>query len=136
MLEALQGKRPRGSNFGPTALEEAWIEEGKDKYRSTVENNDRTTIDNGGAYFLIEGSEKALKRDGYTKISNVLRRNRNSLSQKVPTLGNGTDCKFVNGVCNFFVIDGSDETLYFYSRILGTRWCGRLESFQCTYIKQ
>jgi hypothetical protein len=135
MLEALQGKRRRGKNLGPTALQEAWEEEEEERNnnRKTDQNNNRATNDNDGAYFLIEGNANALTRGGYSKISKVLKRNRHSLSQKVPSSGHDTDCKFVNGLCDFVVIDGSDETLYFYSRILGTRFCGRLGSFQCTY---
>jgi hypothetical protein len=133
MLEALQGKRRRGGHLGPTALLEAWEEEEEERRnynRKTDQNNNRTS-DNDDAYFLIEGNAHSLTRDGYSEISKVLKRNWHSLSQKVPN-GLDPDCKFSSGTCNFYVIDGADETLYFYSRILGTRWCGFVEN-HCKY---
>ena len=119
MLHALQGKRPKGRLFGPMALLQAWEEEG----RSQVERNG-TTYDNDGTYLLVEGNANTLNRE-YSKISKMLRRKKHALSQKEPAVP-AYDCEFSGGLCNFVVIDGADETLYFYSRILGTELCGKL----------
>ena len=125
MLQALQGKRYRGRLFGPMALLQAWEEE----ERSRNENNG-TIHDNDGTYLLTEGNANTLKRE-YSKISKVLRRNKHALSQREPAISE-YDCEFSGGLCNFVVIDGADdETLYFYSRILGTELCGKL--LRCTH---
>ena len=124
MLQALQGKRERGRLFGPMALLQAWEEEGQ-----SLDENNRTIYDNDGTYLLTEGNANTLKR-GYSKISKVLRRNKHALRQKEPAIPD-FDCEFSGGLCNFVVIDGADnETLYFYSRILGTELCGKL--LHCT----
>ena len=124
MLQALQGKRERGRLFGPMALLQAWEEEGR-----SLDENNRTIYDNDDTYLLTEGNANTLKR-GYSKISKVLRRNKHALRQKEPSLPD-FDCEFSGGLCNFVVIDGADyETLYFYSRILGTELCGKL--LHCT----
>mmetsp|Transcript_10091 Transcript_10091/g.15148 ORF Transcript_10091/g.15148 Transcript_10091/m.15148 type:complete len:497 (+) Transcript_10091:52-1542(+) len=124
MLQTLQGKRSRGRLFGPTALLQAWKEEG-----ISLDENNGTIYDNVGAYLLMEGNANTLKRE-YSKISTVLRRNKHALSQKVPTVPDN-ECEFSGGLCNFVVIDGADETLYFYSRILGTELCGKM--LHCKY---
>ena len=62
----------------------------------------------------------------YKNISNVLAsKDGVDLLQHIPA-GHGADtCQFSSGACNVVVLDESDEGLYFYSRVLGTKWCGK-----------
>ena len=125
MLEMLQKKRRRSPLFGPVALLQAWEEEGRSFY------NNGTIYDNDGAYLLVEGNANTLTRE-YSTISRAMKRKKHLLTQKVPTAfsANPEDiCEFSAGLCDFIVIDDADETLYFYSRILGTELCGKL--LQC-----
>ena len=123
MLETLQKKRRRSPLFGPVALLQAWEEGGRSLY------NNGTIYDNDGAYLLVEENIETLTPREYRTISRAIMRKKDLLTQKVPPAfaANPEDsCEFSAGGCDYIVIDDSDETLYFYSRILGTELCGKL----------
>ena len=119
MLQALYQERPQGKYLGPTALMEAWLEiEQVPHPLSTNETN--------GIYMLTEvnlNDAKAMSQ--YKNLSKAIAKNETELLQRIP-FGFGNKCQFSSGACNFAVVDPHDETLYFYSRVLGTRWCGQI----------
>jgi len=132
MLDTLYGERPQGKYLGPTALMEAWMEVNNITNPSAVNYNEQKA---NGVYLLNEVNMNAGRSIGnYKKISNVIAAEGGmALYQHIPT-GHGDHCKFSGGACNVVVIDELDETLYFYSRILGTTWCGKKvhEEGECT----
>ena len=122
MLEALSGERPEGEYLGPTALMEAWME---------VENITNAS----NAYYEVNNvhllDEVHLRNLGevskHPKLSMILASTTGfNLIQHIPR-GYGDDCQFQTGACDFVVLNESDGSIYFYSRVLGTEWCGSLK---------
>lgn len=129
MLEALWQERTRGKYLGPTALMEAWME------AENVTNAWHAKGGRNGVHLLTEASlqeSKSISRHG--KIANVMAsKDGVHLYQHLPR-GHGESCQFSSGACNHVVISQPDETLYFYSRVLGTKWCGKrlMDDGECT----
>lgn len=130
MLESLNKNGPNGKYLGPMSLLEAWraIREGI----SNTTNAQSTEINNRsyllGEVNLLDSKSTHL----YKKLQNVLdTTNFLDMMQRVPS-HHGDRCQFSAGACNIVVLDESDETLYFYSRILGTTWCGKIIRNNCT----
>jgi len=130
MREALWGERRRGKYLGPTALMEAWMEV---EHVTNVWN-----VQNGknGIHFLAEANLMNLKSTSkHVKLANVIASNDGMhLYQQVPLSGGDESCQFSSGACNVVVISELDETLYFFSRVLGTKWCGErlMDMGECT----
>jgi len=126
MLDALWEERPRGKYLGPTALMEAWME---------VENVTNVWNVKNGVYLLNEAKlNEPSSISKYTKLAHVIASKGGlDLIQRVP-IGHGDNCQFSSGACNVVVVSESDETLYFYSRVLGTKWCGKrlMDDGECT----
>ena len=57
-----------------------------------------------------------------------------NITQNVPSQF-GDRCRFSAGQCNYIVMDENDGTIYMYSRVLGTKWCGRRIGTNCTTYK-
>jgi len=121
MREALWGERPRGKYLGPTALMEAWMEVEHVTNVSNVQNG------KNGIHLLAEVDlMNSTSISKHVKLVNVLASNDGThLYQRVPISGGDERCQFSGGACNVVVISELDETLYFYSRVLGTKWCGK-----------
>lgn len=124
MLETLSGKRPSPSGLylGPGSLMEAWMEVQNITDLSNTKNDDYDT------YLLKEiNLNDQLQVSMYKNLSDVLVSETGSdLLQRVPG-DHEDDCKLSTGtwnVCNFAVLDEGDGSLYFYSRVLGTTYCG------------
>ncbi|KAL7533276.1 hypothetical protein ACHAXR_005140 [Thalassiosira sp. AJA248-18] len=120
MLDALYGDRTREQYLGPTALMQSWME-----------TNNWTN----GVHFLAEAKlDDPKKISRHKRIANLIAsKDGLELMQWIPT-GHGDRCQFSSGACNVVVIDELDETLYFYSRVMGTTWCGKRlhEHGECT----
>lgn len=113
MLETLSGKRQPVSDLylGPGSLVEAWMEVQNVTDLSNARNDDN----NSGTYLLREAN---LEAQPHPRGSDLL--------QRVPS-GHRHDCMLSTGswhVCSYVVLDDDDERLYFYSRVLGTAFCG------------
>ncbi|KAL3775533.1 hypothetical protein ACHAW5_001552 [Stephanodiscus triporus] len=124
MLETLSGKRPSSSGLylGPGSLMEAWMEVQNITDFSNTKNDDYDT------YLLKEiNLNDQLQVSMYKNLSDVLMSETGSdLLQRVPG-DHEDDCKLSTGswnVCNFAVLDEGDGSIYFYSRVLGTTYCG------------
>ena len=128
MLDALWEERPRGKYLGPTALMEAWME---------LENVTNVwSVKNGNGVYLLNEAKlnEPSSISKYVKLANVIASKGGlDLIQRVP-IGHGDNCQFSSGACNVVVVSESDETLYFYSRVLGTKWCGKrlMDDGDCT----
>ena len=61
----------------------------------------------------------------YTKLKETIDTSKAQLTQNVPTDYENKKCKFSSGACNVVVVDEADETLFFYSRLVRTTWCGK-----------
>lgn len=133
MLDILSGKRETKNNMylGPGSLMEAWMEVMNITHMSdasaaaaaaVVANNN----DNNGIYLLQEVNLNNIEQTTkYTNLSNILSSS-TDLLQRVP-LSHTKDCVLSTGgwnVCNYVVIDEMDGSMYFYSRVLGTPFCG------------
>jgi len=104
MKDALWGERDRGLYLGPSALSQAYLEAGNVTEPRSLKVIDRT-------HLLTESSVETQE-----EVSMLPKQN-------VPP---GFDsCEIGLGACNFVVTD-IDHTVHFYSRILGTRWCGKI----------
>ena len=125
MEEALYGDRPQGKYLGPTALMEAWLEVTNVNHPLNVDLSVEQNL-KYGVYLLTEVSMISDSISKYKSLSNAIAKKGGvGLMQRVPK-GHGDDCQFSSGACNAVVIDeSSNETLYFYSRVLGTKWCGK-----------
>ena len=129
MLDILSGKRQTKNNMylGPGSLMEAYMEIMNITHISMYNNNNDN--DNSGIYLLQEvnlnNNEQTSK---YANLSNILLSSNSddSLLQRVP-LSHTEDCVLSTGgwnVCNYVVMDDVDGSMYFYSRVLGTSFCG------------
>lgn len=124
MLETLSGKRPSPSGLylGPGSLMGAWMEVKNITDLSNTKNDDNDT------YLLQEINLNDRRQVSmYKNLADVLGSVTGSdLLQHVPG-GHEDDCKLSTGtwnVCNYAVLDEVDGSLYFYSRVLGTSYCG------------
>ena len=124
MLETLSGKRPSPSGLylGPGSLMGAWMEVKNITDLSNTKNDDNDT-------YLLQEINLTDRRQVsmYKNLADVLGSVTGSdLLQHVPG-GHEDDCKLSTGtwnVCNYAVLDEVDGSLYFYSRVLGTSYCG------------
>jgi hypothetical protein len=127
MLDILSGKRQTKNNMylGPGSLMEAYMEVMNITHISMYNDNDNES----GIYLLQEvnlnNNEQTSK---YTNLSNILLSSSSddSLLQRVPS-SHTEDCVLSTGgwnVCNYVVMDDVDGSMYFYSRVLGTPFCG------------
>ena len=125
MEEALYGDRPKGKYLGPTALMEAWLEVININHPLNVDLSVEQNL-KYGVHLLTEVSLISDSVSKYKKLSNAIAKEGGlRLMQSIPR-GHGDSCQFTSGACNAVVIeDSSQETLYFYSRILGTKYCGK-----------
>jgi len=123
MLEALSGERSRGKWLGPTALMEAWMEV------ENVTNASSVNFDVNNVHLLTEVHlTNPTDVSKYQKVSDSLASiNGFKLIQRVPR-GYGDDCQYRGGACDHAVLDEADGRIYFYSRVLGTTWCGSLKT--------
>ena len=131
MLDILMGKRAAKNNMylGPGSLMEAWIEV-MNITDISMSNNNNDNNNDSGVYLLQEvnlnNNEQTSK---YTNLSNILSSSSSSdsdLLQRVPS-SHTQDCVLSTGgwnVCNYVVMDDVDGSMYFYSRVLGTPFCG------------
>ena len=112
--------------LGPMALMDAWMQ---------VENitaSTHTKAINKGLHLLEEVNmnvpESTKQHENLTELLAS-----KGMMQHVPK-PYGDRCQFSSGACNVIVVDAGerDETLYFYSRVFGTTWCGKLISNDCT----
>ena len=125
------GKRAAKNNMylGPGSLMEAWIEV-MNITDISMSNNNNDNNNDSGVYLLQEvnlnNNEQTSK---YTNLSNILSSSSSSdsdLLQRVPS-SHTQDCVLSTGgwnVCNYVVMDDVDGSMYFYSRVLGTPFCG------------
>ena len=125
MLEYLE--KNKGNYLGPLSLLEAWKE---------FENSTTATTykENNGVRLLMEINlmkiRSAVKHErllNYVSNAEIYK----NITQNVPSQF-GDRCQFSAGQCNFIVMDENDETIYMYSRVLGTKWCGRRIGTNCT----
>ena len=101
MLEVLKGERKmRGILLGTFALQEALAE---------IEFEENSSNVNSKVYLL---SELLLdeQEDAYGKL---------------PRQPNDGSPGYTEGTCNYFVADDVDQSVYFYSRVVGTTLCGK-----------
>jgi len=112
MIGQLNGTRPKRHLLGPVALEEAWME-AEHVGIWEAEHGDNNGNKNEDNHFLRESPIDDLQ-------------NRKLPNQNPPT-GYGdpnSRCLYTRfNYCNFAVMDESDDTIYFYSRIQGTVGC-------------
>jgi hypothetical protein len=121
MLKALSGIRPEGEFLGPTALMEALMEV-ENITNATDAKYNVNNVHLLNEVNLCDPSEVSK----HPKLSVALASKIGSnLILRIPR-GYGDDCQFQEGACNFVVLDESDGSIYFYSRVLGTEWCGSL----------
>ena len=120
-------RKGTGYYLGPMALMEAWIQ---------IENitNATTAPDKNDVHLMTEVNLNDLSNAiPYKRILSYVLKGEDylTMTQRVP-LYFGDRCQFSAGACNVLVMDEHDETVYFYSRILGTRWCGKRIRNNCT----
>lgn len=102
--------------LGPMSLMNAWL-------NVTNANNDDT-------HLLAEANMNVPQSiHQYSKLNDLMSTSRDELVQHVPKEFN-EQCQFSSGACNVVVLDEMDETIYFYSRLIGTTWCGK--QMECT----
>ena len=127
MLKLLMKNGPSSKYLGPMSLMEAWVQ------LENVTNATNAKIDSNGVYLLAEvnlNDQQSTKQ--YNRLRDVLKtKNAFEVMQRVPSI-HGDRCQFSGGACNVIVLDELDETLYFYSRVLGTKWCGKKVRHNCT----
>jgi hypothetical protein len=108
--------------LGPISLMNAWL------LRENVTAKNYTKASNIDVHLLAEvnmNQPNAINQ--YTKLRDLLATKRNQMMQNVPRLYEyGDECRFSSGACNIIVLDETDESVYFYSRLLGTTWCGKM----------
>lgn len=95
--------------LGPMSLMDAW--------KNLTDVND--------VYLLAEVNLKesnSIKR--HAKLKELFETSKYQLTQHVPEVFEGS-CQFSSGACNVIVVDDADETVFFYSRLIGTTWCGK-----------
>jgi hypothetical protein len=109
LLDLLNGKRGKRHLLGPVAVLEAWFEVEHVSYFQ-AERGKNNGNKNEANHLLMEVEIDPLQH-------------KNLPMQTLPT-GYGDKCLYSPGnVCNYIVMDESDDTVYFYSRTQGTRWC-------------
>lgn len=102
--------------LGPMSLMRAWL--------NVTDANDDDT------HLLAEVNMDVHQSiQQYPKLNNLLSTSRDEMVQNVPKEFVNR-CQFSSGACNVVVLDEKDETIYFYSRLIGTTWCGR--QMECT----
>lgn len=100
MLEVLKGERKmRGILLGTFALQEALAE--------------------------IEFEEKSNVNSKVYLLSELLLDEQEDAYGKLPRQPNDGSPGYTEGTCNFFVADDVDQSVYFYSRVVGTTFCGK-----------
>lgn len=111
MLQILSGNREkRGIGLlGTQSLQDAWAEIARE------DRSFESTGKNKKVYLLSE-----LNRDG-------------DFDQSVPKQQNYGKPLFTEGTCDFFVADEEEKSVYFYSRIIGARLCGRMNHLHGSY---
>ena len=109
MLEILNGTRAkRGPLLGTQAMQDAWDEAAQED--ASIQSQGK----NEEVYLLSEHrhrlAEKNLLPQGksYSKLPFITR-----------------DIGYTEGTCNYFVADDDDESVYFFSHILGAEHCGK-----------
>jgi hypothetical protein len=110
MLELLNGTRAkRGGGemhmIGTQAMQDAWAELAQDD--ASVASHGK----NEEVYLLSEH-----KHGEYQGSSSY---------GKLPTQTNGGDAGYTDITCNFVVVDDEEESVYFFSHILGAEFCGK-----------
>ncbi|KAL3781889.1 hypothetical protein ACHAWO_010051 [Cyclotella atomus] len=111
--------------LGPMALMESWVQIANITNATTAQSKD-------GVHLLAEANLMELaKLLPYPKIMAYLESNFTTMLQQVPVQF-GDRCQFSAGACNVMVMDELDETVYFYSRVIGTTWCGKKIRSNCT----
>lgn len=124
MLDYLWNKKEH--YLGPMALMEAWMQH---------ENitNATTAKESNGVHLLTEVNLLLPQKTRYPKLMTYLStlESMTIMTQQVPA-SFGDRCQFSGGACNVIVMDEYDETVYFYSRIFGTKWCGKKIRTNCT----
>ena len=111
--------------LGPMALMDAWMQ----VENVTVSSHDKAI--NTGLHLLEEvNMNNPASTKQHENLTELIQAN--DMLQHVPKRY-GERCQFSSGACNVIVVDANkrDETLYFYSRVVGTTWCGKLVSGDC-----
>eukprot|EP00804_Cyclotella_cryptica_P013843 CCRYP_018162-RA/>CCRYP_018162-RA protein AED:0.02 eAED:0.02 QI:731/1/1/1/1/1/3/1817/233 len=123
MLHSLMTNGPNGKHLGSMSLMEAWKVQAEGTSNAT---NAQSTERSNASYLLGEVNlMDPQSTQLYNKLTNLLNTtNVLGMLQRVPS-HHGDRCHFSAGACNVVVLDESNETLYFYSWILGTTWCGK-----------
>ena len=100
-----------------------------------MENITNATLaqDNNGVHLLMEVNHFEHKETQYKPLMVYMNSTEGyaAMFQRVPSYF-GDRCQFSGGACNVVVVDEYDDIVYFYSRILGTRWCGKKIRSNCT----
>jgi len=107
MLELLKGVRAkRGPLIGTQAMQDSWAEAAQED--SLIQSQGK----NKEVYLLAEHrlAEKHLLPQGksYSKLPFITK-----------------DIGYTEGTCNYFVTDDDEESVYFFSHILGAEYCGK-----------
>jgi hypothetical protein len=107
MLELLRGTRAKrgGGELGTQAMQEAWAEAAMEDSSITAHGK------NKAVYLLSEHRIGEKQGKSYSKL---------------PTQTNGRVRGYTDITCNFVVADDDEESVYFFSRILGNGFCGKL----------
>jgi len=107
MLELLRGTRAKrgGGDLGTQAMQEAWAEAAMEDSSIAAHGKNKE------AYLLSEHRIGEKQGKSYSKL---------------PTQTNGRVRGYTDITCNFVVADDDDESVYFFSRILGNGFCGKL----------
>jgi hypothetical protein len=113
--------------LGPMSLMESWAQIENVTNKTTAQSKSKNGVHLLGEANLMELANLL----PYSKIMPYLASNFTTMTQRVPAYF-GDRCQFSGGQCNFIVMDEQDETVYFYSRVLGTKWCGKKIRTNCT----
>ena len=128
MRDALYGDRERGKYLGPSALSEAYLEAS-----NSTDYKSKPFPSIKGARLLTEAQlppqdqrgrcrRRVGPADGAVSLEN--RADLCTLPKQAKPPGFESCVGVQTSACNFVVFD-SEMTVYFYSRVLGTRWCGQ-----------
>lgn len=132
MLEILRNERESRGWLGPTAFIDAWME-----VLNVTEVSTRKSNGENGRYLLTEclltDSDPPPSSKCKDLLSAVVPNNEMSseLLQRSPSDQGGLTCQDPPwDHCNYVVLDdssnsGGQEQLHFYSRIVGTKYCGK-----------
>ena len=128
MLGMIEGKKQKRALMGPVALYDAWVSvdlrkiESFQSYHKSIKS---------GSKFQLKNSTYLLTEVNMMNPSIGSRADYDSLPKQHIPQGYGDDClyapsEYPRGVCNHAVFDEEDNNaIYFYSHLLGTRWCGK-----------